>query len=84
MLAEMRETIAASGRDSGALARAAEQLAGTEKFLKAQNDAVRLQAASEANALRTQNRQLRERIDHLLVDNDQYRRALANRATPRS
>ncbi|SIT37573.1 hypothetical protein BN2476_120046 [Paraburkholderia piptadeniae] len=45
---------------------------------------MRLQAASEANALRTQNRQLRERIDHLLVDNDQYRRALANRATPRS
>ncbi|SIT45734.1 hypothetical protein BN2476_470137 [Paraburkholderia piptadeniae] len=32
-----------------------------------------------ADALRTQNRQLRERIDYLLVDNDQYRRALANR-----
>ena len=79
LLADLRETIAASGRDSGALAHAAQQLAGTEKFLKAQNVAVRLQASAEAEALRAQNRQLRERIDHLLVDNDRYRRTLAAR-----
>jgi hypothetical protein len=83
MLAELRETIAASGRDAVSLARAADHLAGTEKFLKAQNDAVRLQASAEAESLRTQNRQLRERIDHLLVDNDQYRRALVGRGGAR-
>jgi hypothetical protein len=33
------------------------------KLLKAQNVAVRLQASAEADALRTQNRQLRERVD---------------------
>jgi hypothetical protein len=32
-----------------------------------QNDAVRLQASGEADALRAQNGQLRERIDHLLL-----------------
>src|SRR5262249_28901038 len=46
MLAELRETITASGRDAVSLARAADHLAGTEKFLKAQNDAVRLQASA--------------------------------------
>ncbi|MFP3647274.1 hypothetical protein [Paraburkholderia sp. SIMBA_054] len=84
MLADLRETIVASGRDAELLARAAGQLAGTEKFLKAQNDAVRLQVSAEAEALRTQNRQLRERIDHLIVDNDRYRRAIAGRGTKRS
>jgi hypothetical protein len=84
MLADLRETIAASGRDAELLARAAGQLAGTENFLKAQNDTVRLQVSAEAEALRTQNRQLRERIDHLIVDNDQYRRAIASRGTERS
>nr|WP_289814901.1 hypothetical protein [Paraburkholderia caribensis] len=43
MLAELREAIVASGHDGASLARAADQLAGTERFLKAQNDAVRLQ-----------------------------------------
>ncbi|MEM5433733.1 hypothetical protein [Paraburkholderia diazotrophica] len=61
------------------LPRAADRLAATEKFLKAQNNAVRLQASAEADALRTQNQQLRECIDHLLVDNDRYRRTLAAR-----
>jgi hypothetical protein len=68
MLADLRETIAASGRDAESLARAAGQLAGTEKFLKAQNDAVQMQVSAEAEALRTQNLQLRERIDHLIVE----------------
>jgi hypothetical protein len=81
ILVDLRETIAASGRDAESLARAAGQLAGAEKFLKAQNDAVRQQASAEADALRTQNRQLRERIDHLLLDNDQYQRALGNHAS---
>ncbi|MHB9841821.1 hypothetical protein Q8F57_044325 [Paraburkholderia terrae] len=84
MLADLRETIAASGRDAELLARAAGQLAGTEKFLKAQNDAVRVQASAEAEALRTQNLQLRERIDHLIVDNDRYQRAIASRGTKRN
>jgi hypothetical protein len=39
--------------------------------------------SAEAETLRAQNRQLQERIDHLLVDNGQYRRTLKNRATPR-
>ncbi|WP_208328636.1 hypothetical protein [Paraburkholderia sp. BL6665CI2N2] len=57
----------------------AAQLAGTERFLKMQNDAVRLQASGEADALRAQNSQLRERIDHLLLEVDQYRRTLSSR-----
>ena len=65
----------ALGRDAESLARAAGQLAGTEKFLKAQNDAGQLQASAKADVLRTQHRQLRERIDRLIVDNDRYRRA---------
>ncbi|BDC44794.1 hypothetical protein [Paraburkholderia terrae] len=84
ILADLRETIAASGRDAELLARAAGQLAGTEKFLKTQNDAARVQASAEAEALRTQNRQLRERIDHLIVDNDRYWRVVASRGTKRS
>lgn len=32
-----------------------------------------------ANALRGQNSQLRERIDHLLLEADQYHRALSTR-----
>ena len=67
----MRIAIHSDGR----LTRAAGQLAGTEKFLKAQNDAGQLQASAKADVLRTQHRQLRERIDRLIVDNDRYRRA---------
>ncbi|AXF05708.1 hypothetical protein [Paraburkholderia hospita] len=65
----------ALSRDAESLARAAGQRAGTEKFLKAQNDAGQLQASAKADVLRTQHRQLRERIDRLIVDNDRYRRA---------
>ncbi|OUL79498.1 hypothetical protein CA603_33360, partial [Paraburkholderia hospita] len=81
MLVDLRQTIAASGRDVESLARAARQLVRTEKFLTAQNDAARLQALAEADALRTQNRQLRERVDQLVLDNDRYRRTLRNRAS---
>jgi hypothetical protein len=84
MFADLREAIAASGRDAESLARAAGQLTRTERYLKAQNDALRLQVSAEAEALRTQNRQLRERIGHLIVDNDRYRRAIARRGTERS
>jgi uncharacterized coiled-coil DUF342 family protein len=63
------------------LARAARQLVRTEKFLTAQNDAARLQALAEADALRTQNRQLRERVDQLVLDNDRHRRTPGNRAS---
>ncbi|MFT4508963.1 hypothetical protein [Caballeronia sp. 15711] len=55
----------------------AEQLRGTEQFLKLQNDSVRLQATAEADALRRHVKQLQERVDHLILDNDQYRRALS-------
>ncbi|WP_208545905.1 hypothetical protein [Paraburkholderia steynii] len=65
----------ALGRDAESLARAAGQLAGTEKFLKAQNDAGQPQASAKADVPRTQHQQLRERIDRLIVDNDRYRRA---------
>ncbi|OUL68167.1 hypothetical protein CA601_51985, partial [Paraburkholderia hospita] len=81
MLADLRQTIAASGRGVESLARAAGRLVRTEKFLTAQNDAARLQASAEADALCTQNRQLRERVDQLVLDNDRYRRALGNRAS---
>jgi hypothetical protein len=81
MLVDLRQTIAASGRDVESLARAARQLVRTEKFLTAQNDAARLQALAEADALRTQNRQLRERVDQLVLDNDRYRRTPGNRAS---
>ncbi|MGF7135946.1 hypothetical protein P3T40_007458 [Paraburkholderia sp. EB58] len=79
LLEELQRTIAASASGAGALAKAAGQLAGTERFLKSQNDAVRLQASAEADALRRQVTQLRERVDHLLLDNEQYRRTLSGR-----
>ncbi|MFP3557000.1 hypothetical protein SB861_40820 [Paraburkholderia sp. SIMBA_049] len=81
MLVDLRQTIAASGRDVESLARAGRQLVRTEKFLTAQNDAARLQALAEADALRTQNRQLRGRVDQLVLDNDRYRRTPGNRAS---
>lgn len=85
MLEELLQVIAASASGSGALAKVAEQLVGTERFLKSQNDAVRLQATAEADALRAHVRQLRERVDHLTLDNDQYRRALVTqRGSPPS
>jgi hypothetical protein len=79
LLEDLHRTIAASASGAGALAKAAGQLAGTERFLKSQNDAVRLQASAEADALRRQVTQLRERVDHLLLDNEQYRRTLSGR-----
>jgi hypothetical protein len=45
-------------------------------ILKLQNDTVRLQSTVEADALRRQVKQLQERMDHLILDNDRYRRAL--------
>jgi hypothetical protein len=64
----------ASGADF--LGKIAKRLDGTEQFLKMQNDAVRLQVTAEADTLRRQVKQLREQIDHLQIDNDQFRRAL--------
>lgn len=80
MLEGVQRAIAEAGSGADALAATARRLEGTERFLKSQNDAVRQQAAGEADALRAQNRQLRERIDHLILDNDQYRRALTARS----
>ncbi|CAB3804509.1 hypothetical protein [Paraburkholderia fynbosensis] len=84
LLDELHQAITNAGSGSAALAKVADQLQGTERFLKAQNDAVRLQASSEAEALRRQVTQLRERIDHLLLENDQYRRTLAAQRDARS
>jgi protein subunit release factor A len=76
LLEELHGAIAESSNGARARAKVAEQLRGTEQFLKLQNDSVRLQATAEADALRWQVKQLQERVDHLLLDNDQYRRAL--------
>ncbi|MCX4175662.1 MULTISPECIES: hypothetical protein [Paraburkholderia] len=76
LLDDLNRSIAASAAGADALAKAAKRLEGTEQFLKAQNDAVRQQATAEVDQLRRQAQQLRERIDHLTIDNDQYRRAL--------
>ncbi|MEW6345633.1 MAG: hypothetical protein RXR20_01450 [Paraburkholderia sp.] len=81
LLGELHASIERAGVGATALAQTATQLAGTERFLKMQNDAVRLQASGEADALRAQNGQLRERIDHLLLEVDQYRRTLSTRPT---
>ncbi|TDY15738.1 hypothetical protein B0G81_8833 [Paraburkholderia sp. BL6665CI2N2] len=79
LLGELYASIERAGLGTTTLAQTAAQLAGTERFLKMQNDAVRLQASGEADALRAQNGQLRERIDHLLLEVDQYRRTLSSR-----
>lgn len=79
LLGELHASIERAGVGATTLARTAEQLAGTERFLKMQSDAVRLQSSGEADALRAQNGQLRERIDHLLLEVDQYRRTLSTR-----
>ncbi|MFM0014888.1 hypothetical protein PQR46_27435 [Paraburkholderia sediminicola] len=79
LLGELHASIERAGVGATALAQTATQLAGTERFLKMQNDAVRLQASGEADALRAQNGQLRERIDHLLLEVDQYRCTLSTR-----
>ena len=78
LLGDLYASIERAGVDATTLTKAAAQLAGTERFLKMQNDAVRLQASCEADALRAQNGQLRERIDHLLLEVDQYRRAVVS------
>jgi chaperonin cofactor prefoldin len=76
LLEELHSTIAESANGARALGKVAEQLRGTEQFLKVQNDSVRLQSTAEVDALRRQLKQLQERMDHLILDNDQYRRAL--------
>lgn len=81
LLRDLYASFERAGVGATALAQTAAQLAGTERFLKMQNDAVRLQASGEVDALRAQNGQLRERIDHLLLEVDQYRRTLATRPT---
>ena len=76
LLEELRGAIAESSTCARALAKVVEQLRGTEQFIKLQNDSVRLQATAEADDLRRHVKQLQDRVDHLLLDNDQYRRAL--------
>lgn len=79
LLEELLQAFKASASGVDSLAKVAKRLDGTEQFLKMQNDAVRLQATAEAETLRRQVKQLREQIDHLQLDNDQYRRALLSR-----
>ena len=73
-----RTAVNESAGAAQALADVSRKLSGTESFLKLQNDAVRIQASAEADALKSRVKYLQERIDHLLLDNDQYRRALAS------
>ncbi|CAG9235766.1 conserved hypothetical protein [Paraburkholderia tropica] len=76
MMGGLLDAIGAAGVGAKDLADTARRLAGTEQFLKLQNDAVRQQATAVTDALRAQNASLRERVDHLLIENDQYRRTL--------
>ena len=76
VLEELHRAIAESANGAQALGKVAEQLSGTEQFLKLQNDSVRLQTNAEADSLRRHVKQLQERVDHRLFDKDQYRRAL--------
>jgi chromosome segregation ATPase len=76
LLEQLHQAFSHSAVGADTLAKAAKRLDGTEQFLKMQNDAVRLQATAEAETLRRQVKQLREQVDHLQLDNDQYRRAL--------
>lgn len=84
MFADVLGALGASASGAQALAGIAHRLEGTERFLKQQNDAVRLQASAEADGLRRQNQQLRDQMSHLQLENDQYRRALTaqRRASP--
>jgi DNA repair exonuclease SbcCD ATPase subunit len=79
LLEQLHQAFSHSAVGADTLAKAAKRLDGTEQFLKMQNDAVRLQATAEAETLRRQVKQLREQVDHLQLDNDQYRRALLSR-----
>ena len=77
MLASFHQAISASAAGAEQLAGVARQLLGTERFLKIQNDAVRQQAIAEADRLGALVKTLRAEKDHLILDNDQFRRALA-------
>ncbi len=82
LLGELHRAIAGSSVGAEALNQAAKRLEGTERFLKTQNDAVRLQATAEADGLRRVVEQLRDQVGHLQIECDQYRRALtAQRST---
>ncbi len=76
MLSDVLSAIGVSATGAKALADIAQRLEGTERFLKQQNDAVRLQATAEVDGLRRHNQQLRDQISHLQLESDQYRRAL--------
>jgi hypothetical protein len=77
LLEQLHQAFSHSAVGADTLTKAAKRPEGTEQFLKMQNDAVRLQATAEAETLRRQVKQLREQIDHLQLDNDQYRRTLS-------
>jgi hypothetical protein len=77
LLDDLHRAFAQSAGGVEALADAAQRLEGTERFLKAQNDAVRLQATTGADGLRRVVGQLRDQVCQLQIENDQYRRALA-------
>ncbi|MBN3723561.1 hypothetical protein [Burkholderia sp. Ac-20379] len=77
MLSGLLEAIHDAGTGATELATTAQRLAGTEQFLKLQQDAVRQQANVEADALRLQVSQLRDQVGRLQIENDHYRRALS-------
>jgi hypothetical protein len=76
MLEQILDAIAASARGAQALTDAAARLVSTEQFLKRQNDAVRQQITSQADALLAENKRLRDANDHLTIEANTYRQAV--------
>jgi hypothetical protein len=76
MLEQILDAIAASAGGAQALTDAAARLVSTEQFLKRQNDAVRQQITSQADALRAENKRLRDANDHLAIEANTYRQAV--------
>ncbi|EIM93896.1 hypothetical protein WQE_47714 [Paraburkholderia hospita] len=79
LLEKILDALRESAGAAAALAQVAVQLEGTERFLKQQNDAVRLQATAEVDALRRKNQQLGDALAQLQIENDQYRRMMTAR-----
>ena len=76
MLAGIHQAISASATGAERLAGVAEQLRGTETYLKLQQDAVRQHVTLEVDRLRAENEALKKDKDRLILEGDQMRRTL--------
>ncbi|MBR8043169.1 hypothetical protein KDW40_01790 [Burkholderia cenocepacia] len=79
LLDGLRETFQTTGVEVVRLVESAKRLTGTEQYLKLQADSVRQQAMAETERLRDRTKSLEARVDQLMIENDQYRRALTAR-----